>query len=95
MIFVADEFAALLDRVTAGVVGRCLRRVVDSSEGLGAVVATSHEDLVGALRPDRIVWCDFRRVEVWRKKASHGKAVGFCGSGSLKERCRVSGRTRR
>jgi uncharacterized protein len=67
VILVADEFGAVLDRVTAGIVGRCLRRVVDSSGSLGAVVATSHEDLVGALGADVIVRCDFRKVEVWRE----------------------------
>jgi hypothetical protein len=33
--------------------------VVNEVPGLRAVVATSHEDLRGALKPDSIVRCDF------------------------------------
>ncbi len=58
MILAADEFAAALDRVTACVVARGLRRVVSASANLSAIVATSHDDLAAALRPDLIVNCD-------------------------------------
>jgi ABC-type ATPase with predicted acetyltransferase domain len=63
-ILVADEFAALLDRVTAAVVARCLRRTIASVPRISAIVATSHEDLVDALKPDVIAYCDFGTVEV-------------------------------
>ena len=63
-VVVADEFAALLDRVTATVVARALRRTIDASPNLSAVVATSHEDLAAALRPDTIIHCDFGRRHV-------------------------------
>jgi ABC-type ATPase with predicted acetyltransferase domain len=60
----ADEFCAALDRVTALVVARALRRAVESHGNLCAVVASGHEDLVGALSPDVIVRCDFGEYEV-------------------------------
>ena len=63
-VIAADEFCAALDRVTALIVARALRRAVDSCGNLCAVVATGHEDLVGALSPDMIVRCDFGEYEV-------------------------------
>jgi ABC-type ATPase with predicted acetyltransferase domain len=64
-ILVADEFAALLDRVTACVVSHALRCTVDAcASHLCAVVATSHDDLVRALRPDVVLRCDFGTIEV-------------------------------
>jgi ABC-type ATPase with predicted acetyltransferase domain len=68
LILVIDEFAALLDRITASIVARCLRRAVDATDNLCAIVATSHEDLTRALAPDTIVHCDFRLIEVLRLK---------------------------
>jgi hypothetical protein len=65
-ILACDEFAAVLDRVTAMVVARCLRRAIDANPQLAGVVATSHDDLQPALRPDIIAYCDFGRVE-WRR----------------------------
>ncbi len=60
VVLFADEFAAVLDRVTAAAVARALRRAVDRSDTpLAAVLATSHDDLIDALRPDEIVRCDF------------------------------------
>ena len=59
-ILCADEFAAILDRVTAMVVARALRSAIRAP--LSALVATSHDDLVDALQPDAIVTCDFERV---------------------------------
>ena len=65
---VADEFCALLDRITAAIVARALRKTVDSSgQPVCAVVATSHDDLVAALRPDLHAVCDFGRVTVSSK----------------------------
>jgi ABC-type ATPase with predicted acetyltransferase domain len=61
-IIVCDEFAALLDRVTACAVSRALRRAISRDSGMSAVVATSHDDLIRALAPDQIVRCDFARV---------------------------------
>jgi ABC-type ATPase with predicted acetyltransferase domain len=71
-IIAMDEFAALLDRVTAVVVSRALRRLVDRSRTprLSAVVVTSHDDLVNALDPDTLVTCDFGNVSVEVRRKS-------------------------
>lgn len=66
-LIVCDEFAALLDRVTAAIVARTLRRAISSNSRQSALVATSHEDLIKALQPDVIVRCDFGRVTIERK----------------------------
>ena len=55
----ADEFAAPLDRVTALVVSRALRKTVSGRRDLCAVVATARDDLEVALDPDLVVRCDF------------------------------------
>jgi hypothetical protein len=66
-VIVADEFAALLDRVTAWIVARALRKAVDRLGNACAVVATSHEDLEGPLSADVVVRCDFGEVRVaWK-----------------------------
>ncbi len=54
-VIVCDEFAAVLDRLTAMIVARCLRRAIDAHPNVAAVVATSHEDLIAALKPDVVV----------------------------------------
>ncbi len=65
-ILVADEFAALLDRVTACVISRALRRAIDTAPAPrpAAIVATSHDDLIAALQPDRILTCDFEEAAI-------------------------------
>lgn len=72
---IADEFAALLDRVTASIVARALRLVVDRSNQdagkLGAILATSHDDLRSALDPDMSIVCDFGARMVQRKRNSN------------------------
>ena len=61
-LIVADEFGAVLDRVTACTVARSLRRTIDRLTRVGvsvaAAVATSHDDLERALLPDRVDWCE-------------------------------------
>jgi len=49
-ILIADEFAAILDRVTARVVAYQLGRFIKTSNKT-AILATTHEDLVEDLRP--------------------------------------------
>jgi ABC-type ATPase with predicted acetyltransferase domain len=67
-LLVVDEFCAILDRVTAGVVARALRRTIDrlNQRGprLAAIIATSHDDLGAALLPDVAVRCDFGATRV-------------------------------
>lgn len=55
-----DEFCATLDRLTARSVARTLRRWLDRSTrahppGARVAIATSHDDLATALRPDLLV----------------------------------------
>ena len=59
MAIVCDEFAAVLDRVTAAVVCNLLRRSVTRESGAKAIVATSHEEVAAWLRPDLVITCDF------------------------------------
>jgi ABC-type lipoprotein export system ATPase subunit len=61
-VIVADEFCALLDRVTAYIVARCLRKAIDANPRLAALLAASQDDLLPALRPERIIHCDFGRT---------------------------------
>ena len=49
-VWVADEFGAVLDRVTAQVVASNLQRAA-RKVGATVIVATTHEDLKNALRP--------------------------------------------
>ena len=51
-----DEFAALLDRPTAQVLAYNLRRMVTKRQ-VGALVATTHEDIEEELNPDVVVRC--------------------------------------
>ncbi len=53
-VVVADEFGAALDRLTAKVLARNVRKWVDRS-GVCAVLATTHDDLLEALRPDVLI----------------------------------------
>jgi ABC-type ATPase with predicted acetyltransferase domain len=64
VVLAADEFAAPLDRITALVVARALRKAVSARPDLCAIVATTREDLATALNPDLIVHCDFGVFEV-------------------------------
>jgi ABC-type ATPase with predicted acetyltransferase domain len=67
-VLICDEFTALLDRVTACVVARSLRRCIGSSNVLGALVASSHDDLLPALQPDVIAHCDFGKVHTYHSR---------------------------
>jgi ABC-type ATPase with predicted acetyltransferase domain len=76
-IIATDEFAALLDRVTAAVVARTLRRTISATgntnnnisntAGLSAIVVTSHDDLIDALNPDVVVVCDFGAYHITQR----------------------------
>ena len=60
VLLVCDEFAAVLDRVSATIVAACVRRAVDARPTtLAAILATSHDDLLPAIDPDVHVDCDF------------------------------------
>jgi uncharacterized protein len=53
-IILADEFCATLDRVTARVIARNVRKWV-SSAGVCFVAATTHDDLLECLDPDTLI----------------------------------------
>lgn len=54
----ADEFASTLDRTTARILAASMGKWARSRERPWTLVAaTSHEDLVGPLSPDVLVWC--------------------------------------
>lgn len=57
-IVLADEFANSLDRITARIVSRNLRRALTGS-AVAAILATAHDDLEPALAPDSVIHCDF------------------------------------
>lgn len=56
IVVLADEFGATLDRLTASVVARNLRRWVDRSPRVCFVAATTHEDLIEAIDPDVLIY---------------------------------------
>jgi len=64
VVLACDEFGALLDRVTASVVARVLRRSITDAPNVCALLATSHEDLERPLQPDVLVRCDFGAADV-------------------------------
>lgn len=69
MLLVCDEFAAVLDRVSACIVARVVRQAVDRHPArLAALIATSHDDLLRALRPDIRIDCDFGQHRIIRRK---------------------------
>ena len=73
---VADEWCAKLDRTTARVISRNMRKLADR-EGVGLLAATTHEDLVAELAPDTVVSCRGQGVVEVR----HGRP--FCRDESL------------
>ena len=53
---IADEWCAKLDRVTAKVISRSVRKLAER-RGVGFLLATTHEDIIEDLQPDAIVRC--------------------------------------
>ena len=72
---VADEFCATLERTLAKVIAFNLRRLVTRS-GVGALVATTQDDLAEDMRPDLWVQCfgDGRVEQIRSKEARVGPA---------------------
>lgn len=63
-VVIADEFGAVLDRVTAKVIAYAMRRLCQRN-GITLVVATTHKDLYWDLRPDITVYKSFsERMEI-------------------------------
>ena len=96
---VADEFTATLDRTLARVVAGGVRRAASRDGGSGFLIATTHDDVWGDLRPDVRVRCDLGGdVSVTRPgdepdaDGSKKKADCSTSSGSVKPP-RPTGRT--
>lgn len=53
-VVLADEFCATLDRTTAGVLARNVRKWVDSAD-VCFIAATTHDDLLESLNPDVLI----------------------------------------
>jgi ABC-type ATPase with predicted acetyltransferase domain len=54
-VLIADEFGATLDRVTAAVLARNLRRWSRKVSNICVIVATTHDDLLEPLEPDVLI----------------------------------------
>jgi ABC-type ATPase with predicted acetyltransferase domain len=77
----ADEFAAVLDRTLAKVLAFNLRKLCSRS-GVGALLATTHEDLLDDLNPDLWVRCrGDGAVEVERREVKKKRSVSRTNSG--------------
>ena len=80
---VADEWCAKLDRVTAKVISRGVRKIADRHR-VGFLLATTHEDLLEDLQPDTIVRCRGGAVEVESRRPFAGRSVSTPNSKSPK-----------
>lgn len=74
-ILAADEFAALLDRITAAVVAHALAHAIRGASNVCAIVASSQDDLIDALRPDTIVRCDFGQIEIQKRSLNPDSTI--------------------
>lgn len=69
---VADEFTAVLDRITAQVIAHNVRRIADRY-GVGFLLATALDDVAEDLEPDLLVRCELDgRVGVERREPEGG-----------------------
>jgi ABC-type ATPase with predicted acetyltransferase domain len=79
-----DEFAALLDRPTAQVLAYNLRRLVTKRQ-IGALVATTHEDIADELNPDVVVRCHGEgHIDVTRRDVAKKVPASSASFGSLR-----------
>lgn len=87
-----DEFAALLDRPLAKVLAYNLRRIVSRS-GVGAFVATTHEDVMVDLNPDVLVRCRGEGLIEVTRRAPEKKVPVSCRSYGCRQAPAAIGRT--
>lgn len=73
---VADEWCAKLDRVTAKVISRNIRKV-SLRNNVGVLLATTHQDIVDDLSPDTIVRCGGCGVVEVEKRRPFRREVSF------------------
>ena len=75
---IADEWCATLDRITAKVLSRNVRRLADKRK-VGFLLATTHEDIVDDLQPDTVVRCEGDGVVKVEKRRPFRRPVSFHG----------------
>lgn len=92
LFLLCDEFAAVLDRPLAKVLAFNLRRLVDRT-GVGALCATTHDDLTDDLNPD--LWVRCRGDGLIEAERRDGKKKRSASSASFGSRTapRPTGRT--
>jgi len=56
IVVLADEFGATLDRLTASLVARNIRRWIQQSGTVCFICATTHDDLLESLNPDTLIY---------------------------------------
>lgn len=82
-ILACDEFAALLDPLTACIVARAVRRAVTPTSCRAAVLVSSRPHLIRALRPDWLVTCDFGQIRLTRPAIESREAHDSPGASCL------------
>jgi ABC-type ATPase with predicted acetyltransferase domain len=81
-VLMIDELAALLDRATAKVLAFNLRRMVTKNK-VGALVATTHEDIEDELNPDVTIRCrGDGHIEVTRRDVAKKVPASSASFGS-------------
>jgi ABC-type lipoprotein export system ATPase subunit len=87
-VWIADEFCATLDPVTANIVSRNLRRCAKRSNATAILAAANWSEFIGELRPDKVVhlrapwdyrvfsWEEFRKAVAQSHALSNNKTLG-------------------
>lgn len=84
-VVIADEFGATLDRTTATILARNVRRwVTRSDQPVCFVAATTHDDLLEPLQPDVLVVKDFGdQIDVYTRDTASRHEDKQCAGRSL------------
>ena len=78
----ADEFCAMLDRTLAKVLAFNLRKLCTRT-GTGALLATTHDDLIEDLQPDLLVRCHGESaIDIERRPSKKNGSVSRTSFGS-------------
>jgi len=56
IVILADEFGAALDRLSAAMIARNIRKWVSGRRNILFIAATTHDDLLEALQPDLLIY---------------------------------------
>ena len=79
-VLVVDELGSGLDGVTAFVVSRALRKLLNDHPHVSLLAATSRPELARPLEPDVTVKCDFGRWQIDRREPGRLREPGGGGS---------------